>query len=171
MKCVKDLTGIVLLTLLLSTSVYAQKGSIGLGLRATPDGGGFNFKAFPARHLAIEAQMNTGGVLLLEGQSFNAVALAEAYIPLPDPSWSIFFGGGMHGGFWDHGAWYRESDGAYLTRPEPIFGIDGIAGVEYRFRQIPLGLSADVKPAVNFVTNPQFFAHNMFGFTARYYLR
>ena len=89
---------------------------------------------------------------------------------IPDPSWRIFFGGGAHFGVWDHDYRYNpERSGP--DRDEAIFGFDGIGGVEYIFKNIPLGLSADIKPAVNLVSDVDFFPHNMFGFSARYYIR
>lgn len=156
------------LLLLAPTSATAQKNDIGLGLRATPDGGGFTGKFFFSKNLALEAQLNAGGVLAFEGTSFNAVALLEYHIILPDPSWRIFFGGGLHAGVWDHDAFYYAP---YVSdRSEAIFGIDAIGGVEYVFKKIPLGLSADIKPAINFVEDARFFPHNMFGLSARFYL-
>lgn len=155
-----------------ASAQHANAGDAAIGLRATPDGGGLTIKAFMSDHFAFEGQLNAGGILGLPGESFNAVALLEGHIHLPDPSWRLIFGGGIHGGVWDNGKWYRAGDGVWVgDRPEPIFGIDGIAGVEYVFKEIPLGLSADIKPAVNFVSSARFFPHNMFGFSARYYFR
>ncbi len=154
---------------LMSTGAFAQRVT-GIGVRATPDGAGFNLKTGLSKHLAFEGQLNAGGILGLEGESFNAVGLLEFQIPLPDNSWQIFFGGGIHGGVWDRAVWERYSDGRIFTnRAEPIFGFDGIGGVSYSFKKTPLGLSADIKPAVNvFSSGPDFFPHNMFGLTARY---
>lgn len=161
------------LFLLSATTVSAQYNHTGIGLRATPDGGGFNIKTLLAPHLAFEGQLNVGGVFGLAGESFTAVALLEANIPLPDNSWRLFFGGGLHAGSWNNGRWYNYRDDRWITnRAQPIIGIDGIGGVEYNFKNIPLGLSADIKPAINFTGNgPEFFNHNMFGATARYYFR
>lgn len=162
----------MIFSLVLTQDSFARTGDIGLGLRATPDGGGFTGKFFIDRNLAIEGQMNAGGVLGWEdGTSFNAVALIEYHIYLPNPDWRIFFGGGMHAGVWNHnGRAYNYETGRYDADNEGIFGIDGIGGVEYRFRKIPLGLSADLKPAINFVRDVNYFPHNMFGLSARFYL-
>jgi hypothetical protein len=83
----------------------------------------------------------------------------------------VFFGGGLHAGVWDHdGRYYNE--GHYHDRDnEAILGIDGIGGVEYVFKTVPIGLSADFKPAINLVSDVDFFPHNMFGLSARFYLR
>lgn len=162
----------VLIATLFAFQASAQKGAGAIGLRATPDGGGFTAKYFVSQHVALEGQLNAGGILGLEGESFNAVGLIEAHIPLPNPQWRLVFGGGIHAGAWDRRVWYRASDSRYIyDRSEPIFGFDGIGGVEYIFKNIPLGLSADIKPAINVASSVDFFPHNMFGFAARYYFR
>lgn len=159
--------------LMVFSTVEAQAQSGAIGLRATPDGGGFTGKAYMSRYLAFEGQLNFGGLLSLPGESFTAVALLEAHIPLPDPSWRLIFGGGLHGGVWDNGRWYRYRDEVWIDdRAQPIFGVDAIGGVEYIFKNIPLGLSADIKPAINFTGGgPEFFNHNVFGLSARYVFR
>lgn len=139
----------------------AQSTRTGAGLRLTPDGGGGTIKHFLDPALALEAQLNAGGLMGLEGESFTAVGLLEYHIPLPDPSWRLFFGGGAHIGVWNNRNHYDPD--------EFIFGVDGIGGVEYVFRNFPLGLTGDFKPAINFVTDVDFFPHNIFGIGARFY--
>lgn len=154
-----------------SNQSFAQKGQTGLGLRLTPDGGGFTGKFFIDRNLAIEAQLNAGGIFGGEGESFNAVGLLEYHIPLPDPSWRVFFGGGMHVGAWTRDHYYYKNGRYYEKESDAIFGIDGIGGVEYMFKNVPIGLSADFKPAINFLPDADFFSHNIFGISGRIYLR
>lgn len=170
----KRLTALFTFTaLFLGTVSFAQTGRAGIGLRGTPDGAGFTVKTFMSNHLAFEGQLNVGGVYGLAGESFTAVALLEGHIPLPDKSWRLFFGGGVHAGTWNQPRWYNDRDDIWINdRPEPMFGIDAIGGVEYLFKKIPLGLSGDFKPAVNFTSRgPEFFSHNMVGVAARYYFR
>jgi hypothetical protein len=166
------LTGL-LLSFGFSYKAQAQGSRTGLGLRLSPDGAGFTGKFFVDRNLAVEAQLNAGGVFGGvfggEGESITAAGLLEYHIPLPDPSWRVFFGGGAHIGSWDRGRRYRE--GRWEDNDEFIFGIDGIGGVEYVFKRVPIGLSADFKPAINLVSDVDFFPHNMFGVAARFYLR
>lgn len=155
-----------------SQNVFAQKGQAAIGIRLSPDGGGATGKFFLDRNVAFEGQLNAGGIFGGEGESFNAVALLEYHIPLPDPSWRVFFGGGIHAGIWDHGNNYRHDEGRYRDdNSEGIFGLDGIGGVEYVFKTAPIGLSADFKPAINLLSNVDFFPHNIFGLSARYYFR
>lgn len=88
---------------------------------------------------------------------------------IPDHrEWVMYAGGGAHVGFydrrdWDHDRWARDGDGTYVTA-----GLDGIFGVEYTFKNIPLNLSADVKPYVNFTGGHNFFGEEIGGFSVRY---
>lgn len=148
----------ILLCISFLPSVWAQN-DIALGLRATPDGGGFTGKFFLDHNFAFEGQLNGAG--LYDGNSVTVVGLMEYHIDLPAPGWRIFFGAGIHFGVWDHYYYYDDRG---------IFGIDAVGGVEYRFSHIPLGLSADFKPAVNFVPDAEFFPHNIVGVAARFYL-
>ena len=151
---------ILLLFIAGTIDASAQGSRMAIGGRATPDGLGATFKGFLDRNLAVEAQANVGGIISLAGESFTVVGLLEYHIPLPDPAFRIFFGGGIHVGSWVNRGGHAD---------EIIFGMDGIGGIEYVFRTIPLGLSADLKPAVNFVQETEFFPHNIFGVSARYY--
>ncbi len=170
MKKLLRIAGILLTGLMISAPASAQPGRTGLGLRLSPDGAGFTGKFFVDRNLAIEAQLNAGGAFAGDGQSVTAVGLLEYHIPLPDPSWRVFFGGGAHMGTWDHR--YKAYEGRHDQHDrEFIAGIDGVGGVEYLFKKIPLGLSADFKPAINLASEVDFFPHNMFGISARIYLR
>lgn len=170
-KLILTLAGIIGLacTSIDATAQSATNGNVALGLRATPDGGGFTAKFFTSPNWVIETQLNAGGIMGGPGESFNVVGLIEYHIYMPNPQWQIFLGGGLHGGVWDHNSRiYRTGDYYYRNRNnEGIFGIDAIGGAAYKFRKIPLSLTADVKPAVNLVENPGFFGHNMFGFAAR----
>ena len=69
-------------------------------------------------------------------------------------------GGGAH-----VGAWNEDRD----LGNRGVFGLDGIIGVEYRFKHIPLGLSADFKPAINLVSNVEYYPANDIGLAARFY--
>lgn len=164
--------GLALAGVFATQDTFAKGGKVGLGLRATPDGGGFVAKLFMNKHLAFEGQLNAGGLTGgWGGPSSNAVGLFTYHIILPDPSWRIFMGGGVHAGVWDRGWRYVNSEGRFIDDNRVILGIDGIGGVEYVFKKIPLGLSADIKPAVNFLSEVDFFSHNMVGVSARFYLR
>jgi hypothetical protein len=52
-----------------------------------------------------------------------------------------YIGGGAHGGYYDKG----EVDGI-------MFGIDAVAGLDYKFAHLPINLSLDWQPAFEFIT-------------------
>ena len=173
MKRILNLVTITLTMLFGAGNINAQMVSpMALGIRATPDGGGFTGKFFLDHNWAIEAQLNASGgsgYTNYDGPSMAVVGLLEYHIILPDPCWRIFLGPGLHFGSWD-----RYNDGySYYDRSyrgvQGIFGFDGILGVEYVFKSIPLGLSADIKPAMNVARDVAFFPNNFFGVSGRYY--
>jgi hypothetical protein len=156
-------------------TAQAQSGSVGLGVRLNPDGAGLTGKFFFTKNWAIEGQLNASGGYGTwdDGPSMTGVALAEYHIICPDPSWRLFFGPGVHFGSWNR---YYYSSGPdyyrnnYQSGPaEGIFGIDGILGIEYVFKHCPVGISADIKPAMNFTPDATNFPNNFFGLAGRFY--
>ena len=173
MKRTLNILIIILLVLFYGTSAYGQMpNAFGIGLRGTPDGGGITGKYFLNHEWALEGQLNASGGSGFtdnDGPSVALVGLMEYNWVLPDPSWRIFAGPGLHAGTWD-----RYNDGYFYydnthSGTQGIFGIDGIVGVEYIFRPVPIGISADVKPALNFARDFAFFPNNFFGLSGRYY--
>jgi hypothetical protein len=160
----------LLFSLSLLIGIHTADAQTALGLRPTPDGGGFTGKFFLDNNVAVEAQLNTA-VFGNLGRSVSAVALAEYHLSLPNPAWRVYFGGGAHIGAWDRGYIYNNVERKYVSGYRAIVGIDGIGGVEYLFKKIPLGLSADFKPAMNFLSDVDFYPHNMFGVAARVYFK
>jgi hypothetical protein len=65
---------------------------------------------------------------------------------------AFFYGGGLHVGYFDGNSnlnWFSDPEqwGSYHV----VFGVDLVVGVEYTFDEIPLNISLDIKPAVNFI--------------------
>ncbi|RYD55222.1 MAG: hypothetical protein EOP56_16885 [Sphingobacteriales bacterium] len=145
-------------------TAFAQGSRTGLGLRFSPGGVGFTGKFFTSNKSAFELQLNAGGIG--GGESFTAVGLYEYHIPV-EGGWRAYLGVGAHLGVWEHN-W--KNDGRWKYGNEPIFGVDGIVGIEYVFRKAPIGLSLDVKPAVNLISDVDYFPHNVVGLAVRFYL-
>jgi hypothetical protein len=138
-------------------------GNVGLGIRANPDGGGITGKFFFTEQLAVEAQLNgSSGSYSEMGTSFTVGSMLEYHFIFPRPEWRIFLGGGIH-----YGTWNRYGDSH--VSPFSIFGLDAIGGVEYIFASVPIGVSVDVKPALNFISGVTSFPNNGFGVGIRYY--
>jgi len=170
----KNFTGFILIFLISLCQPFSASAQqyLGAGIRMSPDGLGFTGKIFINKKIAFEAQLNAGGLFAEEGKSFNAVSMFQYHLPLMDPSWRVFFGGGFYSGVWnhDHGFIYREEN-FRKKKYEGILGICGIGGVEHFFKNGPLAFSLDFKPSVNVLSNVDFFSHNLFGLSLRYYLR
>lgn len=90
----------------------------------------------------------------------------------------LYFGGGFHGGFvrWND-YYYGENKYSYpyhhpgnnYNHTGPVFGIDGIIGMEYTFTSVPIALAMDFKPFLEafgpFMLRANFWD---FGFYIRY---
>ncbi len=174
------LSAVLLISCLRSFDACAQNtvqsspiNPIAIGVRASPDGAGVTARFFFNTHLAIEAQLaGSEGVYHQPddaapyGPSWSATGLLEYNILFRDPSWRIYAGGGLHFGKWDR---YDHTDNERAQLPQGIFGFDAVFGGEYIFKSFPIGLSADIKPAVNVSSEAAFFPNNMIGVSARYY--
>ena len=133
------------------------------GLRATPDGAGISGRFFFIPSVAVELMLNgSGGTYNDNGPSTTLVGLLEYNFLFDDPSWRIFIGAGAHMGS------YKKYNDVHVPTTS-IYGIDGIIGAEYIFYAVPIGISIDVKPAVNFISGVTTFPNNTFGLGVRYY--
>lgn len=146
----------------LATAAFAQPGRTGLGIRSSLDGAGFTAIHFLTNSYAIEGQLNVGGQRALRGQSTYSCLLLEYHLDLPMPYVRIYFGGGLQGGNWVH-----RQDEEY--EDEVMLGLCGIGGVEFWLRRVPLSISGDLRPGINYVQEVEFFPHNLVGISLRYY--
>ena len=134
-----------------------------IGIRATPDGAGITGKYFFIDRVNVEAMFNgSGGGYFGNGPSVALVGLVEYNFIFNDPAWRIFLGPGAHVGSWKQ---YPDNNTSRIA----VFGLDAIAGIEYVFTEVPIGVSADIKPAINFVNGVTEFPSNTFGFAVRFY--
>ncbi|MBN1183619.1 MAG: hypothetical protein JXB49_15115 [Bacteroidales bacterium] len=120
---------------------FAQDYNTGIGFRA----GFFNgltVKHFISQKSALEGLiasrwrgLEVTGLYEIHNQAFHADRL----------NWYIGFGG--HVGFWDgdHADWGDK--GTKYT----VVGVDGILGIEYNFREVPINLGLDWKPEFNII--------------------
>jgi hypothetical protein len=136
----------ILLTLVLALTVVAlanaQDYKTGIGLRGGW-GYGLTVKHFISEKSALE------GILSSRWSGFEVTGLYEIHNRAFDVdrlNW--YFGGGAHVGFYGN-----NYPGGNVT----VVGIDGILGLEYNFKEVPINLSLDWKPAFNFVGYSHFF--------------
>jgi len=142
MRTIKLFTVTAILFFLAISAGQAQKNynnALGVRLGSWP---GITFKHFVSQRSAFEAMLHTRwhGYMLTGLYEVHHKAFSE-------PGFNFYYGVGGHIGHWNVGRyrhpWY-EVTGVYTA-----FGVDGILGLEYSFRQIPLNFSVDWKPMLN----------------------
>jgi hypothetical protein len=91
---------------------------------------GFTYRYFLNEKSAVE------GILNLRSEAIALGALYERFVPIQ----------GVEGLQWFYGA------GAYVGfQAFENFGITGIAGMDYTFKEVPVNLSVDWKPELNLI--------------------
>ena len=84
------------------------------------------------------------------GQKQHFSSILEKY----SENFKLYFGYGVHMGFSytnKHKVFNREYN--YEWTFSPLFGIDGIVGLEYYFPEVPILVSAEMRPYFEFSTN------------------
>ncbi len=109
---------------------------------------GFTIKHHLTSDHAVE------GILVTRWRGVMVTGLYQVHFPafaVPNLRW--YLGGGGHFGVWsrttNNNPWF-ESDGGV------VIGADGIGGIEYTLRDIPLNFSLDWKPGFNLVGHSGF---------------
>ncbi len=137
-----------------------------VGLRVNPWLVGGTIKHFISGPHAIEGLITTN---VSNRRNVTFTGLYEYHIaPFPKPEFHLYFGGGAHVGIYDrrdyyNDDWNRHGDGTYVTP-----GLDGIVGIEYKFKKIPLVVSGDLKPYFNFTGGTHFVGEEIGGASVRY---
>ena len=128
----------------------AQDYSTGIGLR-----GGL-FYGLTVKHF-LDGKAAIEGLLSTRWSGLEITGLYEIHNQIPDVerlNW--YFGGGAHMGFYNgKNATWGETGTNYTN-----IGIDGILGLEYNFKEAPLNLSIDWKPAINIIGYSGFWGDN-----------
>jgi len=137
-----------------------------VGIRVNPWLVGGTIKHFIAGPHAIEGLITTN---VSNRSNVTFTGLYEYHIaPFPKPEFRLYFGGGVHVGIYDRfdydrERWARDGKGTYVTP-----GMDGIVGLEYKFKKIPLVVSGDIKPFFNFTGETNFIGEEIGGASVRY---
>jgi hypothetical protein len=133
----------IVLTFLIAFSIiainYAQDYNTGIGLRGGFESG-ITLKHFISEKSALEGIVATRwrgveftGLYEIHNQAFHVERL----------NW--YFGFGAHVGFWNGNYAGWGTPGNHYA----VLGIDGILGMEYNLREIPVNIGIDWKPALN----------------------
>jgi hypothetical protein len=137
---------LALLIFFITVNVNGQDYKTSLGLRAgIPFGpSGVTLKHFLNKATAVE------GILAMNyGTGITATCMYEKeHWTGKYPGFNWFWGLGAHAGFMDAGAtrWVPASFSG-----GGVLGIDGVAGLEYTFDEIPLNVSLDILPSLNLI--------------------
>ena len=138
---------IFLFALVISISIMANAQKTydhSIGIKVP---GGFSgiYKKFITENNNIEA------LLTAWNKGFRLTGLYEinfyTFNKVPELSW--FAGPGAHIGFWK--SQFKDSYGSSAD-----IGIDGIIGLDYKFKNAPINVSADWQPSVTLVGNAGF---------------
>jgi hypothetical protein len=129
------------LVIFISAITAAQDYNTGVGLRLGFTQG-LTVKHFLSQRSAVE------GLLATRWRGFEITGLYEVHNNAFDVerlNW--YFGGGGHVGFWngDNANGRLGDEGGNYT----IVGIDGILGIEYNFKEVPINIGLDWKPEFN----------------------
>lgn len=117
-----------------SYAQYRHQAGVRLGSADQVVSTGFTYRYHFNNGKAVEAILNLRDPISLG-------ALYEVFKPInaiPNLQW--FYGGGAYVGF----------------KGVDNFGITGITGVDYQFNEVPINLSIDWKPELNFIQSVRF---------------
>lgn len=167
----KQLVLLVSLFTVLGFQADAQRRKSGVdyvnavGIRVNPWLVGGTFQHFFTENHAFEGLVTTN---VSKNTNVTFTALYEYHFDLGDTPLRMYAGGGVHVGIYDrwdydNDDWYRHGNGTYVTP-----GLDGIIGLEYKFKKIPLVVSGDLKPYFHFVNGTRHIGQEIGGASARY---
>lgn len=134
--------------LALAGPAAAQKYNTALGVRLGGNAYGVTLQQRVASRVTIE------GIAGLSEREYSGTVLGEYHFGILGPSLNYYFGAGGHLG-------HHKDTGDFG-------GLDGLVGVEYKVAFLPIALSFDFKPTVEF--NGDNYARFPTAFSIRYVL-
>ncbi len=122
-------------------------------------GVGYNPKLVEPYLLSLKFYMKSGNAFELIGynmkESWRGTLLFNPYTPLSkDGRFRFVIGPGVHVGWWKED--YKKNNYA----SNPIVGVDGIVGFEYRIPKLPICVQGHYQPSIDFAGNNEFFYDN-----------
>jgi hypothetical protein len=125
-----QLSGFLLLLLILSQQASAQKYNTALGARLGGGNYGITLQQRVASRVTVE------GIAGLREREYSGTVLGEYHFGILGPSLNYYFGAGGHLG-------HNKDTGGFS-------GLDALVGVEYKVAFLPVVLSFDFKPTLEF---------------------
>lgn len=137
---------------LLATAQYKPYYNVALGVRAGSTGAtcGGTVKVFMGNSSALE------GLVGYYKNGLSGTLLFEQHVELfSREEFQLYFGGGAHySSSTEYQNWIlMDSRSLSYEKAGSSFGFDVVAGLEYKFLGLPLAVSLDLKPAVDFNNN------------------
>ena len=138
----------IFFVLLLTTTITAAHAQApynrALGLKF-PGGFSLTYKKF------VSDTRNLEGQVTVWHKGFRAAGLYEfnffTFDKVPELAW--FAGPGAHLGFWK--SEFKDSYGSQID-----LGVDGIIGLDYKFKDAPVNVSVDWQPSVTLIGSAGF---------------
>jgi hypothetical protein len=138
----------IFFVLLFTTTIIAAHAQApynrALGLKV-PGGFSLTYKKF------VSDTRNLEGQVTVWHKGFRAAGLYEfnffTFDKVPELAW--FVGPGAHLGFWK--SEFKDSYGSQID-----LGVDGIIGLDYKFKDAPINVSVDWQPAVTLIGSAGF---------------
>lgn len=156
----------LLMTFLLANAAFAQEFHQAVGIRAGWSAG-FEYRVFTDDYNSYKFLLSSRdrGLQLHALKEFHRYDLFDFTSQL-----TLVFGGGVHVGYerWDE-PYFIYNTSYFRTTTALIAGIDGLAGLEYTFYEVPVSVGFEVKPYFD-LWGRKFFNFNLFdfAFTAKY---
>jgi hypothetical protein len=141
-------SGLLLLLLALGQRAAAQKYNTALGARLGGGNYGITLQQRVASRVTVE------GIAGLREREYSGTVLGEYHFGILGPSLNYYFGAGGHIG-------HNKDTGGFS-------GLDGLVGVEYKVAFLPVVLSFDFKPTLEFSSDD--YARFPTAFSIRYVL-
>jgi hypothetical protein len=146
---------LIIAALLLSLSTFSQNYSRAIGVR-TGSSIGFSYKQFLAADRAGEAIFDID-IIGKNTTKIKASCYYEFHADVNVDGLSLYAGPGASAGVYLSGLYNKFF----------VMSVDALAGVEYKFNNLPIVLAFDWIPKVQFITDSGFKPAN-FAVTARY---
>jgi hypothetical protein len=153
-------TALMLLIIIIATAANAQTAD-------KPKSGSYDYKnavglrGGETSGLTYKHRFQSGnaveGILSMWPYALGVTGLYEKYVATEAQGLNFYFGGGGHVNigpmYRTYYVYNRSENYVYAERTRgAAVGIDGVVGLEYKFRPIPLALSADLKPFIESTT-------------------
>jgi hypothetical protein len=147
MKNTHKHTLIILLLTISSFTTTAQKYKTAIGFRIGGQTNGLTVRHFTNSKTALE------GILSVGHNATLITGLYEKFVPISSASGlNWFYGIGGHIGFFREKGYYlyNKKRAVYYDDNSTVVGIDGIIGLDYKFRNAPINIGIDIKPFMDF---------------------